>query len=158
MTRDGTGPVAAVVPDDLDAVRAVRYAARLARSTGRPLLLLVPLAGPRVSPDAAPHPAARRRLEAEATAVLGRVEPALTRHPTPVTAVVVTSRPHRSRGPAPTGVLRAADRGGAEVLVTTSRWVGLPGPPRVVLLDPATGHAATGQLATAPGTPVAASR
>ncbi|MCF6745032.1 hypothetical protein E9529_12215, partial [Blastococcus sp. KM273128] len=148
VTRAIPGPVAAVVTDDLEAVRAVRHAVRLARDWDRPLLLLVPLPGTGLSLDPALHEVARRRRERDAAAVLGRITPALGGRPAP--AHVVTYRPVRARTPALTAALRAARRAGAEVVVCGPRAAGRTGTRGLVLLDPVTGLAASGQPAPSP--------
>ncbi len=68
MSRAVLRPVTAAVTDDRDAVRTIRYAARLARAAQRPVLLLVTLPGtgppsmrpctrpPAPSPKAKPMP------------------------------------------------------------------------------------------------------
>jgi len=150
VTRAALRPVAAVVADDLDAVRTVRYAARLARAAQRPLLLLVPLPGTGLSIDAALHGVTHRRREREADAILGRVTPVLERHGVPVSTRVVTFPPRRARIPGLSAVLCAARRADAVVLVAGPRWAGQRGRRGVVLLDPGSGLPSSGQLAPAP--------
>lgn len=149
MTQALPRPVAAVVTDDLDAVRTVRHAARLAAATQRPLVLLVPLPGPGLSIDPALHHVAQRRRDRDAEAILGRVTPALARHRGPVSARMVTYRPRRTRGAGLAAGLLAAARADADVLVAPARWVGRSTARGIVLLDPATGLPATGQLESA---------
>jgi hypothetical protein len=146
VTEAAGRPVAAVVTDDPDAVRTVRHAARLAAAAERPLLLLVPLPGPRSSIDPALHRAAHLGKSRDAEAIFGRVAPALARHRGPVTARMVTYRACRVRSAGLTAVLRAAVRADADVLVTAARWAGRPGARGVVLLAPATGLPSSGQL------------
>jgi hypothetical protein len=114
--------VAVVVPDGPDAVPLVARAARAAEDEHLPLLLLVPL--PRTGSTGE-----RRRHEAEAAAVLGRVAPTLA-----LTHVELSHRvvPHPDRGGSRRqvalggAVCAAALRHGAVLLVAPE---GLPVPP-----------------------------
>jgi hypothetical protein len=149
VTGASPRPVAAVVTDDLDAVRVVRHAARLATAGKRPLLLLVPLVGAGRSFDPALHHAAHRHRDRDAEATLGRVAPVLGRHRGPVSARVVTYRPGRTRGAGLEAVLRAAACADADVLVAAARWAGRSTARGLVLLCPETGLPASGQLESA---------
>lgn len=150
MRRGTPGPVAAVVTDDLEALRAVRYAVRLARGSGRPLLLLVALADPDLAAHALHPRAARSRAERDADAVLGRVAPALQRQPVQVCSQLVRYLPRRTRSPGLGAVLRAARRADAAVLVAGPRWAGRRGARGPLLLDPVGGRPSSGQLAAVP--------
>jgi hypothetical protein len=152
VTAPAVRPVAVVVTDDLDAVRAVRYTARLALAARRPLLLIVPLPGAGRSLGGSHCEVDRRRAEREADAVLGRVTAVLDRQDIPVATCVVIYPPRPTRTPGLSAVQRAARRADAAVLVTGPRWAGRGRARGVVLLDPVSGRTSSGQLVPEPRT------
>ena len=70
-------PVMAVLPDSAEAVRVAQAAGELARTTGRPLVLVVPVPEAGFSLDPGTQARAHTRVAEDTAAVAGRAQPTL---------------------------------------------------------------------------------